>query len=424
MLEGRQVKENEEFPLDSTLALLADPYRFISNQCRNLKSDLFETRILMKKTICMTGKEASALFYDPARFTRIGAAPEPLRATLFGKGGVQGLDGIEHRHRKEMLMSIMSEENIRKISDITSRWFKYYCRMWEKRSRIVLYEELQELLTRSVCEWAGVPLKEHEVRARSRQLTAMFDSAGSIGVSHLQSRMQRKKAENWIMNLVQDARISTEPAMRTPFQVIALYKDLKGDNLPVKTAAVEILNLLRPTVAISVFMVYEALALHLHPECKESLQGAGPAYSDAFVQEVRRMYPFFPSLLAKVKDDFVWKEVQFKKDMQVILDIYGTNHDPRIWQSPEEFIPERFLQKEADKFSFIPQGGGDYLTGHRCPGEFITVALMKVALEFFVSRIKYEVPAQNLEIDWQRLPAIPQSRFVIGNVFVEEDDLP
>ncbi|XGC81591.1 cytochrome P450 [Bdellovibrio bacteriovorus] len=414
------MKENDDYIIDSTLSLLADPYRFISNQCKHLKSDLFETRILMKKTICMTGKEASALFYDPERFSRAGAAPEPIRATLFGKGGIQGLDGIEHRHRKEMFMSLMSAESVQKISDITSRWFKYYCRIWEKRNHIVLYDELQELLTRAVCEWAGVPLKEHEVKVRSRQLTALFDSAGAIGVRHFRSRVQRKKVESWIMNLVQDVRISTHSQISTPFHVIALHRDLKGDYLSVKTAAVEILNLLRPTVAISVFMVYEALALHKHPITKKNIQQNGPDYIEAFIQEVRRLYPFFPSLLAKVKDDFVWNNTEFKKDTQVILDIYGTNHDPRIWQSPEEFMPERFFQVKNDRFGFIPQGGGDHMTGHRCPGEFITIALMKVALEFFVMRMTYEVPQQNLEIDWTRLPALPKSRFVIRHLFFEE----
>ncbi len=41
--------------LDSTLALLSDPHRFISTRCRRYQSDLFETRLLLQRTICMTG---------------------------------------------------------------------------------------------------------------------------------------------------------------------------------------------------------------------------------------------------------------------------------------------------------------------------------------------------------------------------------
>ena len=78
---------------DSSLALLADPYRFIGRHCTELGTDVFETRLMFQSTICMRGVRAAEHFYDRARFQRQGAAPEPLRATLFGKGAVQVLDG-------------------------------------------------------------------------------------------------------------------------------------------------------------------------------------------------------------------------------------------------------------------------------------------------------------------------------------------
>ncbi|MBV0910743.1 cytochrome P450, partial [Planococcus sp. CP5-4_UN] len=52
--------------------------------------------------------------------------------------------------------------------------------------------------------------------------------------------------------------------------------------------------------------------------------------------------------------------VDFKKDMRVILDLYGTNHHPDSWDNADEFIPERFSTWDGSPFSFIPQGGGDH----------------------------------------------------------------
>ena len=72
--------------LDASLALLSDPYRFISNRCRRYRSDLFETRLLLRKTMCMTGPEAAQLFYDPSRFARRGAMPKAIQRTLLGEG--------------------------------------------------------------------------------------------------------------------------------------------------------------------------------------------------------------------------------------------------------------------------------------------------------------------------------------------------
>lgn len=75
--------------IDATLPSLADPYRFISKQSRTQCSDLFETRLMLRKTICMTGPEAALLFYDQSRFMRHVAMMGRIQKTLLGKGGVQ-----------------------------------------------------------------------------------------------------------------------------------------------------------------------------------------------------------------------------------------------------------------------------------------------------------------------------------------------
>ena len=102
--------------------------------------------------------------------------------------------------------------------------------------------------------------------------------------------------------------------------------------------------------------------------------------------------------------------------MRVMLDLYGTSHDARAWPVPHEFRPARFGTWTESRFSFVPQGGGDHYINHRCPGEGITVELLKVALDFLARRLEYDVAEQNLKIDYSRLPALPRSRFVIENV--------
>ena len=59
---------------------------------------------------------------------------------------------------------------------------------------------------------------------------------------------------------------------------------------------------------------------------------------------------------------------------------------------------------DGSAFNFIPQGGGDHYVDHRCPGEWMAIELMKLAADFFTRRMSYEVPEQDLQIDWSRLP--------------------
>lgn len=47
--------------------------------------------------------------------------------------------------------------------------------------------------------------------------------------------------------------------------LFAMHTDLEGNLLDEQIAAVEVINVLRPTVAVSRFIVFCALALHQYP---------------------------------------------------------------------------------------------------------------------------------------------------------------
>lgn len=161
-------------------------------------------------------------------------------------------------------------------------------------------------------------------------------------------------------------------------------------------------------------MAFSALALHDHPEYRQKLQ-EDEGLIKPFVQEVRRYYPFAPFIGARVREDFEWKGYHFPEGRLVVMDLYGTNHDEQIWDRPDEFRPERFYDWDGSPFNFIPQGGGDYDTGHRCAGEWLTIGQMEVTLKFLTQQIEYEVPEQDLEIKLTRIPARPKSGFIIRN---------
>lgn len=400
--------------LDATSYLISDPYRFISRQAKALKSNVFEARLLFQKTIFMTGEEAAKIFTDEDLFTRKSAAPEPVRATLFGKGGIQGLDGEEHRHRKELFMSFMTGDNADELQNILRKWFDRYSTKWEQMDEIKLYPEFQEVLTRTVCDWSGVKLREDEVRQKTHDLSSLFDYAGSIR-HHFAARSARKRSEEWIEKLILEAR-KGGGISGTPLSVFAHFRDLNGRLLDAHVAAVDFLSILRPTIAVSVFFLYVIHALHLDSDSRQRIKAQEAGFMDFFINEVRRFYPFFPFSVARVKTDFKWGRIDFTKGKRVILDLYGINHDERIWQRPCEFNPDRFKNMKITPFNFVPQGVGDHRLDHRCPGELFTIELMRSAADYFVNYLNYDVPAQALQINFARLPAIPESHLVIKNV--------
>ncbi|ABE49710.1 cytochrome P450 [Methylobacillus flagellatus] len=405
-------------PLESTYALWKKGYVFIDSTCRALGVKAFRTRLMMRPAICMQGEAAARLFYDNEKFMRAGAMPARAKKTLVGEGGVQGMDGHAHRHRKQMFTrELMSPERIEHLVCLHRGHWKEAIQAWKPGSEIVLFREAQKLLCKSVCAWAGVPLTGHELDRRAREFGHMIDSGAKLGPHHWRGRWARKSCERWLGQLIEDIRHYGEQGQAgSILQSIAWHRDEHGQRLPLQVAAVELINILRPTVAIAQLAVFCALALHSFPACRQKLQQGDEDYLGWFVLEVRRFYPFFPFLAAVVREDFRWQNLEFKRGQRVLLDIYGTHRDPALWQDPAQFIPERFKDWDGNSFGLIANGGATYEYHHRCPGEWITIALMKAITRMLVHEIEYTVPAQDLRLDLSRIPALPESGFIIQPV--------
>lgn len=289
-----------------------------------------------------------------------------------------------------MFLQINQPDRVEALAKIVTREWARTVADWTAAGQIDLYPQVQLLLTRAVCDWAGVPLPDAEVKLRTRQLTALFDAAGDIGVGHLRSRAARKGAERWAADIIEQIR-SGQLAVpgSSAASVIANQQEPDGQPMSPRIAAVELLNVLRPTVATAVYITFVAHALEAHPAWRDRLAQGDGTEDMAFIEEVRRSYPFFPAVAAIVREDFQWDGHHFPKGRRVLLDLYGTNHDPRAWEHPARFDPVRFLEDDPDPFAFMPQGGGDPAVHHRCPGEPVSTRLMGVALDQLVRHTKY-----------------------------------
>lgn len=399
--------------LDNTLPLLWQGYEFISGKCHSLDSDVFQTRLLLRDVICMQGAEAAALFYDQDKFQRNGAMPSRAQKTLVGVGGVQGLDGHAHRHRKHLFVShLMNPQRMDALAALHRQHWHSAIALWPQNKDLVFFELAQQVLCRSVCAWAGVPLSERQLSDRAKEFGLMIDSGARIGWHHWRGRLARQSCEAWISGEIKKVRASSQKN-DSILHAFALYCDESGQLLPTEIAAVELINVLRPTVAIAQLATFSMLAMHQYPHIKERLQMGDADYLEWFVLEVRRFYPFFPFLAAYTRSDFTWKGFEFSKGTLVLLDIYGTNHDGRHWEYPEEFNPLRFKHWDAHPFRFIANGGATYEQHHRCPGEWITNQLMKVIIQFWLKDVVYEIPHQDLTVSLRSIPALPKSRMII-----------
>uniref|UniRef100_A0A8C0WIQ1 unspecific monooxygenase n=1 Tax=Castor canadensis TaxID=51338 RepID=A0A8C0WIQ1_CASCN len=102
-------------------------------------------------------------------------------------------------------------------------------------------------------------------------------------------------------------------------------------------------------------------------------------YLDMVVNETLRLYPIAGRLERLCKTDVEINGAFIPKGTVVMVPTYALHRDPKLWQEPEEFHPERFSKKNKDSidpYIFMPFGNGP----RNCLGMRFALMNMKVAL--------------------------------------------
>jgi fatty-acid peroxygenase len=405
---------------DRTLDLLREGYPWATRVRAGAAA--VPARVLGRRAVIVGGPAGVRRFYDE-RLRRRRAFPPPIKLVLFGRGAVHGLDDARHQARKAMFLDVLTRESVERLARHAEREWASATAAWKPGSRVVLFDAAVEVLAASVLPWAGIPVAPEEIPRRGRQLAAIVEGFAKPGPKYLQAVSARWQLDRWARRLVRQVRRGEiQPATGTALHAVANAREKRLRTLPDRVAAVELLNFIRPTVAAAWFIAFAGKALHAHSEWRERIAGGDEAALAAFTQEVRRLYPFTPVLAAKARCKQEVLGYALPRGGLVVLDVYGTLHDPAHWPEPESFKPERFLEMPIDPDTFVPQGGGDVATGHRCPGEPVVLAMIAAAVRE-LSRLAHTQSPQDLGYDLTQMPTRPASGVVL-TVAPADSDVP
>jgi fatty-acid peroxygenase len=389
---------------EAGIGVLTEGYAFGQHRFTRYDVDAFRMRLLGRPTVFLRGIDAARFFYGPDRFDRTALVPRTVLHSLQDEGSVQTLAGAAHLERKAMFVETAG--TLEAEEALTELFAERLDVEWRRRSgeQVSVLFLLSRTLTAVALDWLGLPYDEAALQARTQEFAAMIDGAGSFGPRNVYGRALRLRTERWALELVHRMRGGESVGGSLAAHVVARTH---ADD-PV--AAIELLNLLRPVVAVARFGMFAVLALHRQPDWRERLL-TDDADGRAFAQEVRRTAPFFPLIGGTATRDLEWEGLHWNRGDRVIVDLFATNRSPRLWADPERFDPDRFARGEDDE-NIVAQGAGLMSEGHRCPGEPATVRLIEVIAREFAER-RWSVPNQDLRVDLRRLPAQPGRQGVL-----------
>jgi fatty-acid peroxygenase len=364
-------------------------------------ADWFEARMLGRRALVVRGEEGVRTFYDPQLVTRKGAIPAPVRLLLFGRGAVHGLEGPGHRERKQMYLDVVDHASVDRLTEQVARRLEEAMAGWDGSGSVRLFDELVEIYGAAVIDWAGIEIDDTEARRVSHDLAALVDGFGVRGTSYPRGYTARFRANRWARQHIRRARRGSSSVDGTILDRVAANRSLSDS-----VAAVELLNILRPTVAVAYFGAFSAHALEQHPQWRERLAYGEPPVLRGFAHELRRCYPFVPLLTGRLVKDYAWDDRLFRHRDFMVLDVIGTNQDPGNWADPTSFDPGRFIGREPNAYEYVPQGGGDPANGHRCPGEPLAVGILEATVRE-LARTDFELASESRTVPLRRIPSLP-----------------
>ncbi|KAF3675042.1 Cytochrome [Capsicum annuum] len=116
-------------------------------------------------------------------------------------------------------------------------------------------------------------------------------------------------------------------------------------------------------------------------------------YFKAMIKEALRLYPPVPLLVPRESmgnSTLEGYEIQARTILQV--NSWAIARDAEMWENPEEFIPERFLNSDIDfkgqHYELIPFGAGR----RGCPGIALGIASAELALSNLLYAFDWELP--------------------------------
>nr|POE60331.1 cytochrome p450 [Quercus suber] len=112
-------------------------------------------------------------------------------------------------------------------------------------------------------------------------------------------------------------------------------------------------------------------------------------YLQAVVKEALRLHPPVPVIIRECREACKIKDLDIPKKTMVAVNVYAIMRDTKIWDYPNDFRPDRFLDssKQKDGMEYIPFGAGR----RACPGSKLALSVVHTTVAAMVQCFDWKV---------------------------------
>jgi cytochrome P450 len=380
---------------------LARPGGFLESAKRRYGTP-FTFRFSAHRTVVITDDPAiikQVFTGDPTKLLA-GVGNEVLRP-LLGPRSVLTLDEPEHMRQRKLLLPPFHGDRMKLYGEVIADSARREIERWPVGEPYSVQPSMQAI-TLDVIMRAVFGIRDDGDRLEqvADPLRSLLDSMADMRrlfTLQVASSKRNGRLSPWrrfrealllparraVLDEVRAHRAATDLVERDDVLSLLLSaRDEDGQGLTDSELVDELMTLLlagHETTATALSWTLERLVRHpqvLDRLTEEVRAGEGDDYLDAVIKESLRLRPVVPAVARYLTEPTEFGGRVLPAGVHITPSIYLTHYNPDIYPEPRAFRPERFLERPAGTYEWIPFGGGT----RRCLGATFALFEMKIVL--------------------------------------------
>jgi cytochrome P450 family 135 len=378
-----------------TLEWIADPKRFMT-RCRRRYGDAFSVRLGPSTDVVFLSDPAAVkeVFQGPPEHMNMGDINGLFRRVL-GRNSLLVLDGPEHMRQRKLLLPPFHGERIARHRDSMVRAADEDVESWPIGEPFPLQPRMQAM-TLNVILRAVFGMDDGPRRDELRALLArLLELNTTLATTLPQLRIELGGLTPWgkLMRCTAevDRAIYAEMARRREVpnaaqdDVLSLLleaRDESGEPMSDREIRDQLLTMLvagHETTATALAWAFERMLRHpdVVARLRADMEAGDSRYLDAAIKESLRLRPVVPIAARKLSAPLTVAGRRYPAGTVLMPCIFLLHRNPAVYDAPDRFRPERFLDDQPGTYSWIPFGGGV----RRCLGASFALLEMRIVIE-------------------------------------------
>lgn len=316
---------------------------------------------------------------------------------LSGPTGLIQLNDKEAKVVRQIAGQLMHPEKAQRLSEYVEGFVNEEFNHLDLAARNNYAIDLKPFLTQLVLRTAGIFILNQDVQAQASQLNHAFVELNRMAGESLRSlftfpyspkRNHYLRVIHFELDKIIEERLKQEETslLHSLYQQ-GLTKEFIRDQVKAFMFAGY------DTTASSLIFAVDSISRShqvqekIFEESHKNYRSAN--FTQAAYKESLRLYPSAYFLPRQIINDDVIMDQEVKAGSQIFISIRHVQLNPEIYESPDLFIPERFLEPPKHSHAFLPFGGGPRI----CIGAPLALMEATVVLQKLCER--YEIIPAN-----------------------------